>query len=156
VVSWDPRPKKSAAVSEEGDAAGVLGIVVEAERGHVLAVESRPEPEEMAVPSAPLFSLLHRLIPVIVLSSKVPATGCVCKESVKVRTPESPPSTDYSPLDLSALDGIPHRACAESEYVRGFTQREQAISNRRRRVSLCNSRGRYRRIFVVQAAQLPE
>jgi hypothetical protein len=31
--------------------------------GHVLAVEPRPETEEMAVPSAPLFSLVHRVCP---------------------------------------------------------------------------------------------
>jgi hypothetical protein len=36
--------------------------------GHVLAVEPRPETAEMAVSSVPLSSLIHRLIPVTILS----------------------------------------------------------------------------------------
>jgi hypothetical protein len=86
--------------------------------------------------AASLFAPLHRLIPLIFFSSKISVMGCVCKDSVKVCTPESPPSTDYSPLYLSALDVLPHRAGAESKHIRGFEQCEQAISNRRRSVSL--------------------
>jgi len=54
----------------------------------------------MAVPSAPLFSLLHRLIPVIILSSKIPVTVRICKESVKVCPSKSLPSADDSAFDL--------------------------------------------------------
>jgi hypothetical protein len=88
------------------------------------------------MPSTPLLSLLHRLIPVTILSSEVPATGRVREESVKVCTPESPPSTDDSPFDLAALYVFAHRARAQAQHVRCFAQREQAISYRRRRVSL--------------------
>jgi hypothetical protein len=72
--------------------------------GHVFTVEPRPEAKEMAVPSAPLFSLLHRLIPVIILSGKIQVTGSICKESVKVCTSKSPPSADDSAFDLSLAD----------------------------------------------------
>jgi len=70
---------------------------------HVLAVEPRPRANEVLMLAAPLFSPLHRLIPVAVLSSEVPLTGRVRKESVKVRTPESPPSADDLPFDLATL-----------------------------------------------------
>jgi len=90
--------------------------------GHVFAVEPCPETKKAAIRSAPLFSLLHRLIPVIALSSKVPVTGSIRKESVKVRTPKSPPTTDYAPLDLSTPDIFPHRAGAEAQHFRCIAQ----------------------------------
>jgi hypothetical protein len=62
--------------------------------------------------------------------------GRVCKESVKVRTPKSPPSADDSPFDLAALYVFPHCARAEAQHVCAFAQRQQAISNCRRRVNL--------------------
>src|SRR2546423_1258515 len=76
-----------------GDSAGIVEIASHkpcGDDGHVLAVESRPETEEMSVPSAALFSLFHRLIPVTVLSCKVPLRGSIFKESIKVRTSKSP------------------------------------------------------------------
>jgi hypothetical protein len=50
------------------------------------------------MPAPRLFALLHRLIPVIVLSGKIPLRGCVFKESVKVCTPKSPPFPMILPL----------------------------------------------------------
>jgi hypothetical protein len=70
--------------------------------GHVLAVEPHPEAKEMLLPAAPLFPFLHRLIPVIGLSGKIPLRGCVFKESVKIRTPKSPPFSDDFALDFAA------------------------------------------------------
>jgi len=102
--------------------------------GHRLAVEPRPRSNEVLMPAASLFAPLHRLIPVAVFSSEVPVTGCVRKESVKVRRPKSPPSADDSPVDLAALHVFPQRARTEAQYVCRVAQGEQAISNRRRRV----------------------
>jgi hypothetical protein len=59
---------------------------------------------------------------VIILSSKIPVTGRVCKESVKVCTPKSPPSTDYSPFNLAALHIFPHCAHAEAHHIRRFAE----------------------------------
>lgn len=84
------------------------------------------------MPSALLFSLLHRLIPAIALSGEVPVTRSIRKESVKVRTPKSPPSADDSPLDLATLNVFAHSASAQAQYFRRFAKREKAISNRRR------------------------
>jgi len=79
----------------------------------------------------PVFST-HRLIPVIALSSKVPVTGSIRKESVKVRTPKSPPTTDYSPFDFSPADVFAQSARAEAQDFRCFAQCEQSVANRRR------------------------
>jgi hypothetical protein len=104
--------------------------------GHVLAVEPRPRANETLMPSASLFALLHRLISLIVVSSKIPVTRRVRKESVKVRTPKSPPSADDSPFDFAALHIFPDGASTEVQHVRCFTQGQEAIAYRRRRVSL--------------------
>jgi hypothetical protein len=71
---------------------------------------------------------------VIILSSQIPVTTRVFKESVKVCTPESPASADDSPLDLATQDVFPYRACAEAQYLSRFAQCEQVISDRWRRV----------------------
>jgi hypothetical protein len=63
-------------------------------------------------------SPLHRLIHLIILFSKIQFTGRVRKQSVKVRTPKSPPSVDDSPLGLATLHLFPHRARAEAQRVR--------------------------------------
>jgi len=107
--------------------------------GHVLAVESRPETEEIAVPSAPLLPLLHRLIPLIILSGKIPVTWRVRKESIKVRTPESPPFSDDSPFDLSSFDVLPHRARVKPQDFSSLADRQQSLSNRCR-LRLCSLR----------------
>jgi hypothetical protein len=99
-----------------GDSARIVEIASHnpgREDGHVLAVEPGPRPNEVLMPSARLFSLLHRLIPLIILSSEVPVTGRVRKESVKVRTPKSPPSADDSPFDLPPADVFAQSAHAE-------------------------------------------
>jgi hypothetical protein len=70
-----------------------------------------------------LFSLLHRLIPVTILSSKIPVRWRVFKESVKVCTPKSPPSTDDPPFDLATLHVFPHSARAEAQHIRRLAQR---------------------------------
>jgi hypothetical protein len=44
--------------------------------------------------------------------------GRVRKESVKVRTSESPSISDDAPLDLSALHVVPHRARAHPQHFR--------------------------------------
>ena len=54
------------------------------------------------MPSATLFSLLHHLIPVLVLSLKIPITGSIFKETVKVNPAEPLFSANDSSLDLSA------------------------------------------------------
>src|SRR5260370_13562957 len=89
----------------------------------------------MPVPSTALFSLLHCLIPVIILSSEIPVTGRVRKESVKVCTSKSPPSADDSPLDLAAVHVFAYRARAQAQQVRSFAQRQEFFPNRRRHVS---------------------
>jgi hypothetical protein len=104
--------------------------------GHVLAVEPCPETEEMAVRPAPLFSLFHRLIPVTVLSSKVPIAGGIFKESVNVRTLKSPTSADDAPLNLSAPDVLTHRARTQTQYFGCLAERQQTLSDWRR-VSIC-------------------
>lgn len=86
----------------------------------------------MAVPTAPLFSLLHRLIPVIILSSKIPVTGRICKESVKVRTPKSPPTTDNAAFYLSTVNVFAYCTCTYTQDFCCFAQCEQTVSNRRR------------------------
>jgi hypothetical protein len=68
------------------------------------------------MPSAGLFWLFHRLIPVIVLSSEVPVTGRVRKEGVKVCTPKSPPPADDSAFDLSPADVFAQCARAEPQH----------------------------------------
>jgi hypothetical protein len=67
---------------------------------------------------------------VITLSSEIPVTTRVRKESVKVCTPDSPASTDDSRLDLATPDVFPHGACAEVQYLSRFAQCEQVISDR--------------------------
>ena len=95
--------------------------------GHVLAVESRPRANEVLMPPARLFSLLHRLIPVIVLSNKIPLRGCVLKESVKVRTPKFPTfSDDFSP-DFTAFYVFPHRSCAQAQHFGCLAEREECF-----------------------------
>jgi hypothetical protein len=63
---------------------------------------------------------------------KVPGTRSVCKESVKVCTPKSPPTTDNAALDLSTPDIFPHRAGAEAQHVGCFPECEQSVTNRKR------------------------
>jgi hypothetical protein len=72
---------------------------------------------------------------VIILSSKTPVTGSVRKESVKVCTPKSPPTTDNAAFDLATLQVFRHSARAEAQDFPCFAQREQTISNRRGCVS---------------------
>jgi hypothetical protein len=108
-----------------GDSAWIVEIASHKPRrddGHVLAVEPRPESKEVLMPAASLssFSLLHRLIPVTILSSKVRVTGRICKEGVKVSTPESPASADDAPFNLAALQVAPHCARAETQHLRRF------------------------------------
>jgi hypothetical protein len=79
---------------------------------HVLAIEPGAETQEILVASSPLFPLIHRLIPVAVLSSKIPLRGCIFKESVKVCTPKLPSSTDNTPLYRSLLNIVPQGASA--------------------------------------------
>jgi hypothetical protein len=50
----------------------------------------------------------HHLIPVII-SSEIPVTTRIRKESVKVCTPESPAAADDSRLDLATLNVRTHR-----------------------------------------------
>jgi len=85
------------------------------EEWNLFAVHSAPE-ESAVTP----ISLLHHLIPLIIVSSKIPVTGRVRKESVKVCTPESPPSTDNAPFDFSALNVFAHRAGIQSQHFRCF------------------------------------
>src|SRR5271156_4035069 len=89
----------------------------------------------MAVPSAPLLSPRHRLIPVTVVSGKVPHRGCVLKESIKICTPKSPPfSDDFSP-DFAPFYVLPHSSCAQTQHFRCLTDGEKVLSDRLRRYS---------------------
>jgi hypothetical protein len=110
----------------------------------VFAVEPRPGTKEVLVPSAGLSSLLsHRLIPVIILSCKVPLRGRVFKESVKVRTPKSPSSTDDTTFDLSAVHIFAHSSRIETQRFRRLTQRQESIPNRGNRIFLFPLRGHW-------------
>jgi hypothetical protein len=70
----------------------------------------------------------HRLIPVIITSSKVQLRGAVAKKASRSAPPGSPPSADDS---CAPLQVFPHRARAEVQHIRCFARREQAISNGR-------------------------
>jgi hypothetical protein len=89
---------------------------------HALAVESRPRSNEVLMPSARLFPLYHRLIPVIILSIKVPIRGRVFKESVKVFTPKSPAFSDDSAPNFAAFHVFPHCSRAQTQNFRRFAQ----------------------------------
>jgi hypothetical protein len=85
-----------------GDSARIVEIASHKpsrDDGQVLAVESRPRADEGLMP-ATLLSLpvFHRLIPVIILSSKIPLRGCVFKESVNVCTPARSSMSDRTNL----------------------------------------------------------
>jgi hypothetical protein len=77
---------------------------------------------------------------VIILSSEIPVTGRIFKESVKVCTPKSPPSANDAPLNLSALNIFAHRPGIQPEHFGCFTEGEKAVSNRfsRRRFFACH------------------
>src|SRR5260370_2098417 len=77
------------------------------EHGNLLAVYAIAV-EAPAIPPNLPFSLFHHLIPIPVLSSKIPVRWCVFKESVKVCTPESPSSPDDAPLAFSAPTAFAH------------------------------------------------
>ena len=81
----------------------------------------------MLVPSTPLFTLLHRLIPVAVPSTKISLRGRVFKESVKVCTPKSPSfSYDFAP-DFATFYVLPHRFGAQTQDFRRFAEREKPV-----------------------------
>jgi putative cell wall-binding protein len=67
---------------------------------------------------------------VIILSSEIPVTGRVFKESVKVCTPKSPPPTDDAALNLAALNVFAHRPGIQPEHFRCLPESEKAVSNR--------------------------
>lgn len=71
-----------------------------------------------------LFSLLHHLILVIILSYEIRVAGSFLKESVKVFTPKSPHSTDNASLDLAAVYVMAHCSHAQTEYFRRFSERQ--------------------------------
>src|ERR1700730_4946855 len=79
------------------------------------------------MPAARLFSLLHRLIPVTILSGKIPFRGCVFKESVKICTPKSPSfSDDFSP-DFAAFYVFSYRSCAPTQNLGSLAQRQNSL-----------------------------
>lgn len=88
--------------------------------------------DELLAPAASLFSLFHHLIPVFILSSEIPLTGRVFKESVKVAPSGSPPSADDAPLDLSPANILPHRARRKPQDLSRLSNRQQMLSNWRR------------------------
>jgi len=99
------------------------------EHGNLLAVYAIAV-EAPAIPPNLPFSLFHHLIPIPVLSSKIPVRWCVFKESVKVCTPESPSSADDAPLDFSATDVFAHRARTQAQHFRRIVERQQTVSDR--------------------------
>ena len=69
----------------------------------------------MLVPATRLsLSFIHRLIPVIILSSKIPLRGCIFKESIKVCTPKSPSISDDFAPDFVVFYVFPHCSCAQT------------------------------------------
>jgi hypothetical protein len=60
-----------------------------------------------------------------ILSGKIPATGRIIEESVKVCTPEPPSPTDDSPLDLSPGHVVAHGTGTQTEDFGGFSQRKK-------------------------------
>jgi hypothetical protein len=95
---------------------------------YVLAIESRSEAQEMLVASPPLFPLLHRLIPVIALSFKIPFGRCIFKESVKVCTPKSPSFSDDFALYFASFYVLPHCSCAQAQHFRSFVDRQESLT----------------------------
>jgi hypothetical protein len=69
-----------------------------------------------------MIPLLHHLIPVIILSAKIPITGRVLKESVKVCTPKSPPPSNDSSFDFFALDVFAHGTRAKPQNLSGLPE----------------------------------
>src|SRR5262249_3166899 len=104
--------------------------------GHALAVEPCPKSSESAIVSAALFALVHRLIPVVSLSRKIPVRWCVLKESLKVCTSKSPSFSDDFAADFATFDVFPYCSGAEAQHLSGFAQRQQAVRNRNYRILL--------------------
>jgi hypothetical protein len=93
--------------------------------------------DKQAVPaSADAFTLIHHLIAVAILSSKISLSGRVFKEGVKVFTPKFPPSADNPSLDLPTLQVLSHSAGAKAQHARRFAKREKAVSQSRARQHL--------------------
>jgi hypothetical protein len=59
-----------------------------------------------------------------ILSSKVPIAGRVCKESVKVCTPKSPPPANNPTFYLASLNILPHSARTQPQHLGGFLDRQ--------------------------------
>ena len=128
IISWHGHPKRLsahealafvrqaiAALSGELHHSG-LNVAANARRSALsrLALDSFCE----SVARFWLLPVAHHLIPVIILSSKIPLTGRVFKESVKVCTPKSPSSADDAPFDLAALDVFAYRPGIQPEHFR--------------------------------------
>jgi hypothetical protein len=68
--------------------------------------------------------VLHHLIPLFVLSLKIPGTGSVFKETVKINPAEPILSTNHPPLDLSSSEIGPKCSRVHSQNARIDANRE--------------------------------
>ena len=122
---------------------------------HYLCGEHRYEfaihPPAEETPSAPISRVcapVHHLIAVIIPSSKIPVTGRVFKESIKVRTPKSPPSADDPPLNLATSNVFAYGPWIQPEHFRCLAKGEEVLSNRFRRCLCLVPHGRP--LFVMK------
>jgi hypothetical protein len=90
-----------------------------------LAIHSAPE--EASTPVASRFSLLHRLIPLFVFSLKIPTTGSIFIETVKVDLAEPILSTNYPSLDLPSPQIGPQRSRVHSQNTRRLAECQQLL-----------------------------
>jgi len=73
--------------------------------------------------------MLHHLILVFVLSLKIPGTGSIFIETVKVNPAEPILSADHCSLNLSTPQISPQRSWIHSQNTRSFAECQKFFSN---------------------------
>ena len=72
--------------------------------------------------SRAIYSLLHHLFLVFVLSLQIPITGSIFKETVKINPAEPILSTNYPSLDLSTPQISPQRSRVHSQNTHSLAE----------------------------------
>ena len=97
--------------------------------GNLLAVYPKAVEAPATPPNLPS-SLFYHLIPVFVLSLKIPITWGIFKETVKINLAEPILSTNHSPFDFSTSAGI-RKTAADRECARELALRKLNCSIKR-------------------------
>src|ERR1035437_2833477 len=69
------------------------------------------------------------LIPLFVFSFKIPATGSIFKETVKINTAEPILPADHPSLDLSSPQISPQRSRVHSQNARGLAECQELVTD---------------------------